>query len=179
MNFCDNCYFVSEATRCPFCGSKKLRQARDDDFCFLTEKSSAYGDMLLEVFKEHGIPCSAMPCGSGIETQFAMPLKNYRLFVPFSFLNEAKSIVLEIEKAETENLRDNLLKNENSLYASEKVEKKIRKKIRLSGESNFIKYCVGIIQAANKIVSEGRITGCLQGGYYLFCYSDDMILSDN
>lgn len=179
MNFCENCHCVTEQEYCPLCGAKKLRQVREDDFCFLTENSASYGEDLISIFKESGIPCSAVPYGSGLESRFALPLSNYRIFVPFNCLEKAENIILEIENSKTEELRGYILENCNQFNVSQKLEKKIRKKIKLTEEQDFFEYCIAVIKSSQKVVDSGMITGCRKGGHYLFCYSGNATLAIN
>ena len=179
MQFCENCRFVFEGNRCPICDSKKSRPVQDDDFCFLTEKSAAYSAALTEIFRENDIPCSALSHTRGIEAYFALPPENNRLYVPFHSLEKAKAFLRKTENAETEAWRECLLRNAGNLHASQKFEKKARKKIRLSEDGDFFGYFVEIIQTANKIADEGAITSCTKGGHYLFCFSDTATISVN
>ncbi len=98
MQFCENCRFVFEGNRCPICDSKKSRPVQDDDFCFLTEKSAAYSAALTEIFRENDIPCSALSHTRGIETYFALPPENNRLYVPFHSLEKAKAFLRKTER---------------------------------------------------------------------------------
>ena len=152
MKICENCCFVSEEKRCPVCGSKNLRSVEKEKFCLLTEKSSAYCDVLTSVFDEKEIPFSALPYGSGVETRLGLPLKNYRIFVPFGSLEEAKSVMDEIDSAATEQLRSNLLQGIENLNVSPRTEKKIKRKSGLSDDKDIFVYCVELIKTAEKIV---------------------------
>ena len=109
MNFCENCNVVTQDKYCPLCGGKKLRPVKSDDFCLITEAATSYSQTLMAAFDEEEIPYSALPYGSGVEAQFGIPLKNYRLFVPYSHYEEAIRIVRDIVNAETEKLRKNLI----------------------------------------------------------------------
>ena len=195
MQFCENCRFVFEGNRCPICDSKKSRPVQDDDFCFLTEKSAAYSAVLTEIFRENDIPCSALPHTRGIEAYFALPPENNRLYVPFHSLEKAKAFLRKTENAETEAWRECLLRNAGNLHASQKFEKKARKKIKLSEDGDFFGYFVEIVVCycfktsqktgqncpvfTNKIADEGAITSCTKGGHYLFCFSDTATISVN
>lgn len=177
MNYCEKCHVAAERC-CPLCGTKKLRGIQDEDFCFLTGNSAAYCDMLEDIFKENDIPYAALPYGSGLEARLALPLQNRRLYVPFASLEAAKEIIRQIENSETESLRKALLQYADELNISPKLEKKLRKKLKLR-EDEIFEYCVGIIESANKIVDNGRITDCSEGGHYLFCFSEKATLSIN
>lgn len=179
MNFCENCHTVFESERCPLCGNKKQRTVRDDDFCLLTEENAMRCRPMFEIFDDNGIPYSAMPYGNGIETQLGLPLKNYRVVVPFSFLQKASDIIRGIEKAKTDKLKAFLLENADNLYVNARLEKKIRKKIKLPQSEDFLEYCIKLIECAEKIDDLGRISGCLKGGHYLFCNSGNAALTVN
>lgn len=179
MKYCENCYFVFDQERCPLCGNKKVRQVQEDDFCFLTEKSISHCEMLMKLLKKDNIYYSTMPYGRGIESYFGLPLENCRLYVPFSSLEKANKIMQQAEDSESEKLRNDLLENTNKLHVSENLEKKLRKKLKLSEENDLIAYCIDRIRYAHKLVDSGRITNCPNGGHYLFCFSDDVTLSVN
>lgn len=34
MNYCENCYHLTNQERCPYCYSTALREVHDDDYCF-------------------------------------------------------------------------------------------------------------------------------------------------
>ena len=177
MNYCENCHFATEQNYCPNCGKKKLRQVAQDDFCFILEKDRAYCDGLIEIFKESGVTCSAVPFGSGVESQFGLPLKNYRLFVPFNSLKKAQNLVHDLEIAETEELRQALLENINLFNIPQKNEKKLRKKVKLPDRDDFIDFCVSIVKTSEKIVDGG--IAFYGKGHYLFCYAREITLTIN
>ncbi len=179
MKICSNCCFVSDAERCPLCGSKNVRAVNADDFCLLTEKDAAYCDTLTAAFDEEEIPYSALPYGRGVETRLGLPLGNYRIFVPFGFLEQAKQIITSIDSEATEQIRNCLLKGVENLNILPKTEKKIKRKIGLSENEDIFEYCIGIIKTADKIMDKGTISGCLKGGHYYFCYSGDLTLAIN
>ena len=173
MNFCENCNVVTQDKYCPLCGGKKLRPVKSDDFCLITEAATSYSQTLMAAFDEEEIPYSALPYGSGVEAQFGIPLKNYRLFVPYSHYEEAIRIVRDIVNAETEKLRKNLIDGIGGLNISPKLEKKLMKKLRLYADADFFEYCVNIVETAKTIEevlpSGGRLPS---GGHYIFCYAD-------
>ena len=174
MNFCENCNFVSENEYCPVCGSKKLRKVKDDDFCFLADSKMSPCETRIGIFDEKKIPYSQVPYGMG--SRWAMPLLQYRLYVPYHSLEWAKGVIHEIENAETERLRKILLENQNKFNIAPKKEKKIVKKLKLSLEQDFCSYCVNIVTSAKKIVSESMTGG---GGYYIYCYTENEVITFN
>ena len=177
MNYCENCRFVSEQAGCPVCGSKKLREVRDDDFCFLADSCMSPCETLVDILNENGIQYSAVPYGTG--SRLALSLSHYRLYVPYRFFERAKSILNGIENAETERLRKILLENQNKIHIDPKKERKIAKKLKISEEQDFYLHCVHIIESSEKIVDEGVISVCPKRGHYLFCYSDEATICIN
>ncbi|MDE6690719.1 MAG: hypothetical protein K2K04_01995 [Clostridia bacterium] len=179
MNFCENCHIVSDAERCPVCGSKRLRPVEEDDFCLLTENTAEYGSMLTDIFDEENIPYSAVPYGSGLETKLGLPFKNSRLFVPYGSLEAAREIIKQLDRSATEELREDLLANVENLNVSGRLEKKARKRIKLSQDEDFFEVCIGLIESAEKIADRGIITNCLKRGHYLFVFSGNTTLVIN
>ena len=178
MNYCENCNFVTEQTVCPVCSSKKLREVRDDDFCFLADSRTSPCETLIMIFDEAEIPYTAVPYGIG--SRFALPtMSKYRLYVPYRFLERAKGELNGIESAETERLRKYLLENEQKFNIDPKKAKKTAKKLKLATEQDFWQYCVNIVKSSEKIVDEGEITGCPERGHYIFCYFENAIISFN
>lgn len=176
MEFCESCNVAFEGERCPVCGTKKLRQAREDDFCFLLEDDALRCNVIMGVLESNEIPYSAMPFGNGVEARVGMPLGNYRVFVPFVHLERAKSLLRDLENENTEQLRAQLLENAKSFNIPPKVEKKLRKKLKLPADIDFIAYCVDIVKGANKIVDEKCIG---MQWRYVFCYSDETSVTLN
>ena len=140
MNFCEKCRHVTEQTRCENCGSRRLRPVREDDFCFLIEESASYCRSLADSLKQRGISCVELPCGSGVGTRSAMPLPNRQMFVQFRFLDRAKELIHDLEAAETEVLRADLLENADMLFLSQKLQKKLTKKLRAAEVCDVLPY---------------------------------------
>ena len=174
MNFCEKCNFASEQEFCPVCGSKKLREVKDDDFCFLADSKMSPCETLIDILDEKKIAYSQVPYG--MASRWAMPLTLYRLYVPYRSLEWAKNELQGIIDAKTERLRKILLENQHKFHIELKKEKKIAKKLKLSLEQDFCSYCVNIVTTSKKIVSES-ITG--GGGYYIFCYTENEVMTFN
>ncbi|MBQ9481059.1 MAG: hypothetical protein IJU84_02725 [Clostridia bacterium] len=93
MYYCENCNKVSEYDFCRDCGDGDLREVRGEDFCFLVECGTTFGEMLKSVFDKENIPCALLPRGTGVRTALALKLENYRVYVPYAFLERAKEIL--------------------------------------------------------------------------------------
>lgn len=168
---------ATDFERCPMCGTKKLRKAEEEDFCFLLEKEVAYCGMLSLELDEKNIPYKTVPYGSGVRSAFGMSLENYRVYVPFGFLEAAKQVVEERENFETETFKKSLLENTDSMNIAPKLEKKLRKKFGFASETELFDYCADVIKSAQKIVDGGRIAW--GAAHYLFCYSSGVTLTVN
>lgn len=179
MNFCETCRRVSEQASCENCGRRRLRQVREDDYCFFIEERASYCRALTDTLKQSSIPCVELPCGSGVESNYALPLANRQVFVPFGFLEAAKKVISDIQESETEALRADLLENAGMLFLSQKLQRKLTKKLRLARDSDVSAYCVELIKTAHRITDKGLITSSLVGGHYLFCFSEHATLSIN
>lgn len=134
--------------------------------------------MLIGILKEEKIPYSALPYGEGVESRLGLPLSNYRLFVPFGWLEAARNAVREAERAETENLRSYLTDNKDKLNISPRAEKRYRRKNKLPKETDFCGYCLNIIKSADKIVDNGLLRGA-DCGHFLYCVSDRAAVAVN
>lgn len=176
MDFCENCNVAFEGERCPVCNTKKIRQVRDEDFCFLIEDSVHHSDVLMSVLVAHDIPHSAMPFGSGVESYIGTSLSYRRIYVPFGYLEKARDILREIEVSKTEELRALLLDNVSSFNILPKIEKKLRKKLKLPKETDLITFCVNIVKSASRIVDDATFGEVWR---YVFCHSDEYIVSFN
>lgn len=177
--YCDNCFAISGKDYCPVCGTKKIRAVNAEDFCLLLETDAQYCNEIITAFEDEDLPYSAMPYGSGIESKFGLPLSKYRLFVPFARYDRAKEIVNELENFRTEKLRSGILENSDRFHVLKATEKKIRKKLKISNNTGFFVWCENVVKTAYRIIDEGSITDCRQGGHYLFCYAKDVTLAVN
>ena len=179
MKYCENCYFATNETRCPVCASKKLRDIQIDDFCYVVEGSTAYCENLMDIFRDNEIPYSTLSYGDGTRSYSGLRLENYRLYVPYRFLQKAKNIIVQIEYVKSEKLRKVLLDNLDKLNISVKLEKRIRKKLKLKDTENILDYCANIIESADRIVDRGEIPLDKNHGRYFLCYYNDKILEVN
>lgn len=174
MYYCEKCNAAFEPERCPVCGNKKTREPRDDDYCFLAEQGKHRSEVLMSVLDANEIPYSAVPVGTGVESIFGMSLSCNRLYVPFGNLDKANGIMREMEAEKTEELRANLLENANSFNIPPKTEKKLRKKLKLPDETDFISFCLDIVKGATKITDDDSNTGAWR---FVYCFSQDYTLS--
>ena len=66
------------------------------EFVFLTEKDEIWAGMLMEVLKDHKIPCNAVPVhGAGLTVRTGMP-ERFRIYVPESVKDRAEELLEEL-----------------------------------------------------------------------------------
>ena len=61
MFFCEKCNFATSENSCPLCGKKKLRDVKDEDFCFYSKMSVYDFEMFGFTLKENGIEAVGVP----------------------------------------------------------------------------------------------------------------------
>ncbi len=91
--YCEKCKVLFDGRVCPQCGSSKVREPKDNDECFLTEKEMIWGEMLADVLNENHIPFYyKKTLGAGMAMKVGPNSERYRFFVPFSRLTVAQDV---------------------------------------------------------------------------------------
>ena len=54
--YCEKCRKIFEEYRCPNCGNISLREAGENDLCFLTEQECGHAGLIGETLRRRGIP---------------------------------------------------------------------------------------------------------------------------
>lgn len=98
MMYCEKCNQVTEALRCPVCGSAALRTPQENDLCFLACKPRMFSPMFQEALRDNGI---AFVLRSDLGAGMAMILGEYlekdNFYVPYSQYAEAVSILQQFD----------------------------------------------------------------------------------
>lgn len=93
MYYCENCKLLFDSGKCDFCEKDDLRNVKDDDLCFLTEKGNVYSGILKDALKTENIPYETHCVKDGCKAAIPDPMvESVRFFVPYAFLNRAKEI---------------------------------------------------------------------------------------
>lgn len=179
MNYCTDCRCVFEGGVCPGCGTANVREAADNDFCFLTEQDSIKSSICEGALNAEGIQCVALSDLSGIEMSFALPAFRRRLYVPFGQLAQAINVLKETERAETEKIKRRLMENSDKIAMNGRLLKKIKIKSGMKNNDEVRFYCIKLISNAERIEEDGVITGCPYGGHYIFCYASGATVALN
>lgn len=90
MNFCERCNIACNGERCPKCGRKKLRAVNEDDFCLAMQVDRSFGDALKNCLESENIDCVLMPYGTGVRSEFALPLESYLVYVRYRDLDDVR-----------------------------------------------------------------------------------------
>ena len=130
MEYCEKCKVQCPEGRCPVCGSDRLREVQNNDYCLLTECSRNFGEMVRDVFEQNGIQGAFVPFGSGTRSALGLDLEQYRIYVPYERQEEARQIVECFCFDNTEDWREQLLANRSLWHV--KKESALKKMLMLS-----------------------------------------------
>jgi hypothetical protein len=180
MKYCENCKLLLHSESCEICGSRQIREAKADDFCFLLECERTFGDVLGEALEDAGIRCASVPCGTGVRTALGLNLEGYRIYVPFEFYETAKDMVTFFTVDPTDDLRRTILEHQDQWHTKNaSVEKKIRKRLKLNRDDAFFDRIKNAVETAEVITDEGTISNCPRSGRYLFVKTDGKYIGFN
>lgn len=94
MNYCENCCLLCEESRCPACGSAKLRAPAADDYCFLDEKRVMWATMLRAALKDEGIDSAYRPVqGAALAFKLGSQSEFHRIYVPYAQYESAREVL--------------------------------------------------------------------------------------
>ena len=96
--YCEKCKRIIDAEdRCPACGSRHVRELRQDDLCFLTERDYVSTGILEDVLKQNGVPYLLKNVmGAGLAIKVGPMLDRGRFYVSQDRLQEAEGIVADL-----------------------------------------------------------------------------------
>ena len=104
--YCEKCNRIIGATRCPVCKSRKIREPKAKDPCYLTEQDYISSGILEDVLKQNHIPYLKKDVmGAGMAIKVGPMLERSRFYVPFEQLDSATAIMEDLFSAagESEN----------------------------------------------------------------------------
>ncbi|MEI6101911.1 MAG: hypothetical protein WCP73_08745 [Eubacteriales bacterium] len=93
MLYCEDCMCLTEENECPFCGNKKLREARENDPVYIITKDFIFAESIEDILTQNNIPCikkDLMGAGLAARTGYAT---TYQFFVPFGAFAKAKELL--------------------------------------------------------------------------------------
>ena len=107
MLYCEACCVLYEEGRCPVCHSAHGREPRDDDPCFVAEKTQIDADILEDVLRQNGIPClKKSVSGAAIAVYTGRFLESFRIYVNFAQWEQANAIERDFFSAPAEFIQE-------------------------------------------------------------------------
>lgn len=99
--YCEKCKIVFEGNgRCPDCNSKRTREVKNDDVCFLTERPLVLSGLLEEVLKNNDIPyLTKGRLGAALTLTIGSFIETVCFYVPYPCLEKGKELVMELFSA--------------------------------------------------------------------------------
>lgn len=102
--YCEKCKRLINDSVCPVCGNKKIREATEQDICFLVEKDQIWSGMLEDVLKQNNIPVFVQSnIGAGMAIKAGSMFERIRFYVPFAHWEAANALVDELFSADEDN----------------------------------------------------------------------------
>lgn len=91
--YCPSCGLLTDGLRCPNCGSKNVRAPLGEDYCRLTEMDTIWKDALSDLLRQYGIPfVTKNVLGAGLAAKIGPALEKIRFYVPYAYLEIAKTL---------------------------------------------------------------------------------------
>ncbi len=178
MNYCENCKLLIEnADRCNSCG-KKLREAQEDDFCFLAEMSESWANSYEESLAAENIPCVLSPIRSTLAANWALPATRYHVFLPFAHYERGRAMLREDLERQKELLLRPLKENIDKIHIqSPRLEKKVQKKLKIPKSTDVLSVIKEKIVNCDKIVDGGNTNYEEKIHRQLFIYFEGFIFT--
>ena len=156
MNYCEKCKSLTEAESCTVCGNKKLREAKPDDFCALTECAQTYGEMVKDALQSGGVTCVLMPYGNGVRSAFGLRLESYQVLMPFDQYEDAEELLNDfVNDPVTSELKEQLLAHFDEWYIAARTAKKLRKKLKIGEDVDLLACIKEGVESAVRIEDKG------------------------
>lgn len=93
MLYCEDCKSLTADSECPSCGSKKLREAKENDPVYLLTKDAVFAASIEDILAQNDISCLKNPLlGAGFVARTGCP-EFYKFFVPFGAYNKAEELL--------------------------------------------------------------------------------------
>ena len=173
MLYCENCRSLASSPICEKCGSNKVREVRDEDFCYFLQVGTYFAKSLEALFKNNDIPCASVPFGTGVVSRLAVELEYRKIYVPYKFYEQAIKLYEILIHDDTEELRFALIADSDKLkFENEKLLKKLIKKLKAEDEDQVYDFCLQNIKNADLISDRGKISDKNKKGNYIFINGD-------
>ena len=98
--FCEKCNRIIEADPCPVCKSRRIREPKANDPCYLTEQDYISSGILEDMLKQSNIPYLKKDVmGAGMAIKVGPMLERSRFYVPFEHLSGATAVMKDLFSA--------------------------------------------------------------------------------
>ena len=102
--YCEKCKLLGEDSVCSFCGTKKLRELKENDAVYLTTKDFMFSSMFENILVHNKIPClKQAKFGAAMTMTLGTRFEEFKFFVPFSAFEKAKELLEEFFTEESIN----------------------------------------------------------------------------
>ena len=172
MLYCEECKRVCVDESDCVCGSGFLREATEQDYCFLLEANEAFAQMLEGYCDSNGIECVLIPSGNGSRSALGLSLGNFIICVPYPQYEAACEIVTLFERDQQDEIRNDLLQNRASWNAGKRTQRKLRKKLGMADGADFFDCIQNALTEAQSVTDDGLIGSCEFAGHYIAVRSE-------
>ena len=111
MCYCERCKMICSDAVCPACGSKMLREPKENDPVFLTRKDYFESGILESILNEKNIPFEKLGVmGQGMAMKVGIAFEHFNFYVPYGAYKKCSEVLDEVfsgEPNEDEALNDN------------------------------------------------------------------------
>ena len=91
--YCPHCHILTVNTRCPICLTKDVREPREDDYCFLTEKEKLWAPTLEDILRQNDSPfIEQSVLGAGLTARLGLSFERVRVYVPYACYEKAREL---------------------------------------------------------------------------------------
>lgn len=157
-----------ESASCPKCGKRKLREIKDNDYCFVKEVSELEKVRLEAYLKENEIPPVFIPFVEGLGSFYTFRPPVYKTYVPFHLLEKTKDIMKALEEESSAELKSQLIKIIPKINIEAKYAKKLAKKLKLPPDVDFLNYCRETILNADRVIDGSGDLGPCEQAFYVY-----------
>ena len=177
MNYCKSCNLACEDISCPRCGKRKLREIKDNDYCFVKEVFELEKMRLEAYLKENEIPLVFIPYVEGAGSFYTFRPPVHKMYVPFHLLKKTMDIMKALEEESNAALKAQMIEDAPKINIDVKYAKKLAKKLKLPSDMDILNYCREIILNADRVADRSGEMGFGEQAIYVYANNVCLIVS--
>ena len=141
---------------------------------FLLDCSKGRGVIVKEILQSEGVPCFLLASGNGVRSKLALPLENYKIYVPSELYEKGVKILEDFKEEASLPVKENLLENRDKWHiASRFALKRAKRYAKTNTEEELFLYIEKNMKTA--IVEDiGLISGAIDGSHYILVTTDEV-----